>query len=71
LEARLPGLMARLHWIQMPALEISSTGLRARVSQGRPISYLLPVAVEAYILTQGLYRSENLKPLPEIPIELP
>jgi nicotinate-nucleotide adenylyltransferase len=56
LAARLPGLKDRLHWIEMPALEISSTGLRTRVGQGRPISYLLPAAVEAYIAAQGLYR---------------
>jgi nicotinate-nucleotide adenylyltransferase len=56
LEACLPGLRDRLHWIEMPALEISSTGLRVRVCQGRPISYLLPAAVEAYIVAQELYR---------------
>jgi nicotinate-nucleotide adenylyltransferase len=56
LEERLPGLTARIHWVQMPFLEISSSDLRARVQTGRPISYLLPPAVEAYILEQGLYR---------------
>jgi len=56
LEERLPGLTARIHWVQMPVLEISSSDLRARVQAGRPISYLLPPAVEAYILEQGLYR---------------
>ena len=56
LEERLPGLTARIHWVQMPVLEISSSDLRARIQQGRPISYLLPPAVEAYILEQGLYR---------------
>jgi nicotinate-nucleotide adenylyltransferase len=39
----------------MPCLEISSSDLRARVRAGRPISYLVPAAVEAYILRQGLY----------------
>lgn len=58
LEQHLPGLTERVHWVQMPRLEISSTDLRARVQEGRPISYLLPPAVEAYILEQGLYRSE-------------
>jgi nicotinate-nucleotide adenylyltransferase len=55
LESRLPGLSARLHWVRMPLLEISSSDLRARVRQGRPISYLVPRAVEAYILDQRLY----------------
>jgi len=56
LEAGLPGLSARLHWVQMPLLEISATDLRVRVREGRPISFLVPPAVEAYIYAQGLYR---------------
>jgi nicotinate-nucleotide adenylyltransferase len=56
LEEALPGLRKRLHWVQMPQLEISSTALRARVRDGRPISYLLPESVEAYIRDQALYR---------------
>lgn len=56
LEARLPGLRARVHFVEMPLLEISSTDLRRRVRQGRPISYLVPPGVEAYIQEQGLYR---------------
>lgn len=55
LEEQLPGLRDRLNWVPMPALEISSSDLRARVRAGRPISYLVPPAVEAYILEQELY----------------
>jgi len=57
LERHLPGLRERIHWVRMPSLEISSTDLRARVREGRPISYLLPAAVEAYVREQGLYRT--------------
>jgi nicotinate-nucleotide adenylyltransferase len=56
LEQLLPGLTTRIHWVQMPFLQISSSELRARVREERPISYLVPPAVEAYILEQGLYR---------------
>ncbi len=56
LEKQLPGLTARIHWVEMPFLEISSTDLRQRVRDGRPISYLVPAAVEAYIREQGLYQ---------------
>jgi nicotinate-nucleotide adenylyltransferase len=55
LEQRLPGLSARIHWVQMPLLEISSSDLRARVRLGRPFSYLVPKDVEAYIREQNLY----------------
>ena len=56
LERQLPGLTDRLHWVEMPLLEISSTDMRARVRTGRPISYLVPHGVEAYIRQHGLYR---------------
>ncbi|HSR34479.1 MAG TPA: nicotinate-nucleotide adenylyltransferase [Anaerolineae bacterium] len=56
LEEQLPGLGDRLHWVEMPRLEISSSDLRARVRAGRPISYLIPTSVESYILEHGLYR---------------
>jgi nicotinate-nucleotide adenylyltransferase len=59
LEEHLPGLADRVHWVEMPRLEISSSDLRARVSEGRPISYLVPTAVEAYIREHRLYRRKE------------
>ena len=56
LEAGLPGLAAKIHWVEMPWLGISSSDLRARVRQGKPISYLVPECVEAYVAELGLYR---------------
>jgi nicotinate-nucleotide adenylyltransferase len=55
LEQYLPGLAARLHPVQMPLLDISSTDLRRRVREGRPIDYLLPHPVRDYILEHDLY----------------
>ena len=46
-----------LHVIEIPALSISSTDIRRRVAEGRPIRYLLPDEVAAYIAEHGLYRS--------------
>jgi len=57
LAARLPGSEGRIDLVAMPGLDISASDLRLRVAQGRPIRYLLPPGVEAYIARHGLYRS--------------
>ncbi len=44
--------------IEVPALAISSTDVRARVAAGEPIGYLVPDAVAAFIAKHGLYASE-------------
>jgi nicotinate-nucleotide adenylyltransferase len=43
------------HLLQMPQVELSSTEIRNRVSLGKTIRYMVPAAVEAYIVEQGLY----------------
>jgi nicotinate-nucleotide adenylyltransferase len=42
--------------VDLPGLEISSTGCRERVRAGRPIRYLVPDGVIQYIAKRGLYR---------------
>jgi len=42
--------------MEIPALAISSTDIRARVREGRPIRFLVPQGVEDYIAAEGLYR---------------
>lgn len=46
----------RWHRVEIPRLDISSTDLRARVAEGRPIHFLTPPAVVAGIERLGLYR---------------
>lgn len=50
-----------LHVMEIPALAISSTDIRRRVTDERPIRYLLPDAVETYIMKHGLYRTTGLR----------
>ena len=52
----LPESVGRVSVVPMPELDISATELRERISEGRPIRYLVPDAVAAYIERQGLYR---------------
>lgn len=59
LETRLPGIMQRLMVVPAPQLAISSTDLRRRVAEGKPIKYQTPEAVENYIIEHGLYRGNK------------
>jgi nicotinate-nucleotide adenylyltransferase len=46
----------RVTVMQIPALAISSTDIRARVREGRPIRYLVPEGIQTYIEKAHLYR---------------
>ena len=45
----------RLEFFEVPALAISSTDIRRRVKEARPVRYLLPDSVLSYIMKNGLY----------------
>lgn len=51
--AHLP--MGKVTLLEVPALSISSTDCRARVSVGQPIWYLVPDGIVQYIAKRGLY----------------
>lgn len=46
---------SKIHFLEVPALSISSTDIRNRVKKGMPIKYLLPESVENYIYKFNLY----------------
>jgi nicotinate-nucleotide adenylyltransferase len=56
LAQQIPGLAARLMWIEMPALNIEASTIRARVAMGQSIRYQTPDSVRAYIEQHQLYR---------------
>jgi nicotinate-nucleotide adenylyltransferase len=49
------GLGERVLFLDVPALAISSTDVRARFSSGRAVRYLVPREVEEYAAKHGLY----------------
>jgi nicotinate-nucleotide adenylyltransferase len=54
----LPGVPERVHFFSMPRIDVSSSLIRRRVAEGRPIRWLVPEAVEREIAARGLYRAQ-------------
>ena len=48
---------SRIHLLEGPSLDVSSSEIRQRVAAGRIIRYLVPRPVEELIIDRGLYRS--------------
>ena len=65
---QVPGAAGRVHRMDIPALAISSSDIRARVARGAPIQYLVPDGVARYIQQHALYRAA---PGPDAPVPPP
>jgi nicotinate-nucleotide adenylyltransferase len=52
----------RVVFFDMPRIDISSSAIRRRVAEGRPIRYLVPDAVNEAIAERGLYRQAAGRP---------
>jgi nicotinate-nucleotide adenylyltransferase len=48
---------ARVRFLEMPPLAVSSSLVRERVARGEPVEELVGAGVAAYIATHGLYRA--------------
>ena len=56
LEERFGAAASRIHLLDGPALDVSSSDIRRRVASGKTIRYLVPRRVEELIMARGLYR---------------
>jgi nicotinate-nucleotide adenylyltransferase len=50
------GCEGRLTMLEMPQFGVSSSAVRERARQGRPLRYLVPDAVADFIAERGIYR---------------
>lgn len=50
------GALDRAETIRMPEIAVSSTRIRRRIADGRPVRYLVPEPVAEFIAAKGLYR---------------
>jgi nicotinate-nucleotide adenylyltransferase len=59
LESRVPGLTARLRYLDAPRVDISASEVRLRVLRGQPYEHLVPPGVAQYIREHHLYFSST------------
>ncbi len=50
----------RVAEVEVPALEVSSTDLRARAADGRPLDYLVPEGAVTCMRARGLYADQQM-----------
>ncbi|MFH1087972.1 MAG: nicotinate-nucleotide adenylyltransferase [Chloroflexota bacterium] len=58
LEENIPGISEAVEFLDAPLIGVTSSDIRDGVTRGLSIRYLVPEAVERYILEQRLYRSQ-------------
>lgn len=61
LEAFTSSAYQAVHFRKIVRLDISSTGIRSRLENGRTIRYLLPENVRQYIIDHNLYKQPTLR----------
>ncbi|GMR11187.1 MAG: nicotinate-nucleotide adenylyltransferase [Anaerolineae bacterium] len=56
LDTKLPGLADKVHFLEVPVVDVASRDIRRRVASGKPYRYLVARAVADYIAEHDLYR---------------
>ena len=56
LEGKLPGLAAKVRFMDAPLIDIAAHDIRARIAGERPFRYFLTPGVYEYIIEHNLYR---------------
>jgi nicotinate-nucleotide adenylyltransferase len=56
LEKEIPGLTAKVRYVNSPLIDIAAHEIRQRVASGRPFRYFVPPGVSNYIMQHNLYR---------------
>jgi nicotinate-nucleotide adenylyltransferase len=59
LERQLPGVSAKVRFIEAPLLTIAASDIRQRIAEGRPYRYYLPAAVYELIQQQHIYANPS------------
>ncbi|MFZ0535128.1 MAG: nicotinate-nucleotide adenylyltransferase [Anaerolineales bacterium] len=57
LEAEIPGLREKIHFLEAPIIEISGSDIRRRVENGLQFRYFVPDKIYHYIMNHKLYQS--------------
>jgi nicotinate-nucleotide adenylyltransferase len=47
----------RVHYVPVPSIDVSSTDIRHRINENRPIRYMVGAEVEEYIISNNLYKN--------------
>lgn len=58
-ESQIPGISAKVRFVEAPLLEISATDIRRRIKNGEPYRYFLPHAVYEIIVERELYQETS------------
>ena len=57
LETQIPGIKAKVKFVDTPLLDIAASQIRQRIQSGQPYQYYLPPSVFKFVQTNKLYET--------------